>query len=71
MTLEAVEKEIARLQQSELVKLSQREQRIKQDKRRKLLADLRWHEKRGKELAAAGVTQDNIQAFVAAAEADQ
>lgn len=67
----AIEKEIERLKQSEHVKLAQREQRIKADRRRKYLADLRWLEKRGKELAAAGVTHENIQAFVAAAETDQ
>ena len=67
----AIEKEIERLKQSDHVKLAQREQRIKADRRRKYLADLRWLEKRGKELAAAGVTQENIQAFVEAAETDQ
>ena len=65
-----VEKEIERLKQSEHVKLAQKEQRIKADRRRKYLADLRWYEKRGKELEAAGVTMDNIQAFVEAAEDD-
>lgn len=63
-----VEKEIERLKQSEYVKLSMKEQRLKADRRRKYLADLRWHEKRGKELKAAGVTMDNISAFVEAAE---
>lgn len=65
-----VEKEIERLKQSEHVKLAMKEQRVKADKRRKYLADLRWMEKRGKELEAAGVTMDNIQAFVEAAEDD-
>lgn len=65
-----VEKEIERLKQSEHVKLAQKEQRIKADRRRKYLADLRWYEKRGKELEAAGVTMDNIHAFVEAAEDD-
>lgn len=65
-----VEKEIERLKQSEHVKLAQREQRIKADRRRKYLADLRWLEKRGQALAAAGITQDNIQAFVEASETD-
>lgn len=63
-----VDQEIERLKQSKYVKLSMKEQRIKADRRRKYLADLRWHEKRGKELEAAGVTMDNISAFVEAAE---
>ena len=68
ISADKVEKEIERLKQSEHVKLAQKEQRIKADRRRKYLADLRWCEKRGQELAAAGVTMDNIQAFVEAAE---
>lgn len=68
ISADKVEKEIERLKQSEHVKLAQKEQRIKADRRRKYLADLRWYEKRGKELEAAGVTLDNIQAFVEAAE---
>jgi len=67
----AVEKEIERLKQSEQVKLAQRERTIKADRRRRYLADLRWLEKRGKELAALGVTQENILAFVEAAENDR
>lgn len=68
ISADKVEKEIERLKQSEHVKLAQREQRIKADKRRKYLADLRWYEKRGQQLAAAGITMDNIQAFVEATE---
>lgn len=68
LTEKQVEKEIERLKQSEHVKLAMKEQRVKADKRRKYLADLRWMEKRGKELEAAGVTWDNVQAFVEAAE---
>ncbi len=70
ISADKVEKEIERLKQSEHVKLAQKEQRIKADRRRKYLADLRWYEKRGKELEAAGVTMDNINAFVEAAEDD-
>lgn len=68
ISADKVEKEIERLKQSEHVKLAQKEQRIKADRRRKYLADLRWMEKRGKELEAAGVTMDNINAFVEAAD---
>lgn len=64
----AVEKEIEQLQKSEYVKLAALEQQIKQDKRRKYLSQLRWQDKRGRELAAAGVTRDNIRTFVEAAE---
>lgn len=70
ISADKVEKEIERLKQSEHVKLAMKEQRVKADKRRKYLADLRWYEKRGKELEAAGVTMDNIQAFVEATEDD-
>lgn len=69
-TMSKTEREIERLKQSEYVKLAQREQRIKADRRRKYLADLRWLEKRGRALAEAGITKDNIQAFVEAAEAE-
>ena len=68
ISADKVEKEIERLKQSEHVKLAQKEQRIKADRRRKYLADLRWMEKRGKELEAAGVTMDNINAFVEATD---
>ena len=72
ISADKVEKEIERLKQSEHVRLSQKEQRLKADRRRKMLADLRWHEKRGKQLEAAGVTWDNIRAFVeAASEEDE
>lgn len=67
LTADKVEQEIERLQKSDLVKLASKEQQIKQDKRRKYLAQLRWLEKRGKELEAAGVTFENIKAFVEAA----
>ena len=68
ISADKVEKEIERLKQSEHVKLAMKEQRVKADKRRKYLADLRWYEKRGKELEAAGVTMDNINAFVEATD---
>lgn len=67
ISADKVEQEIERLKKSVHVKLAQKEQQIKQDKRRKALAQLRWMEKRGKELEAAGVTFENIKAFVEAA----
>lgn len=70
LTDEAVEIEIARLTASEAVKLARREQRLKY-KRRQQLYILRSLEKRGKELAMAGITIDNIDEMVAMAELDE
>jgi hypothetical protein len=56
---ELVDAEIERLLKSDSVKLAQKEQRLK-NKRRKYLADLRWLEKRGKQLKAEGWTFDTI-----------
>ena len=60
LTDEQVEDEIKRLQNSDDVKLAQKETRIKL-KRRQYMYSLRVLEKRGKELAELGVTQDNIE----------
>ena len=69
LTDEAVEAEIARLQQSEFVKLARKEMRLKY-KRRQALYQLRNLDKRGKELAKAGITPENIEAMIAIAEAE-
>lgn len=69
LTDEAVEKEIARLTNTHAVKLARREQRLKY-KRRQQLYTLRALEKRGKELAAAGITLENIDAMMLEAESD-
>ena len=69
LTDEAVEAEIARLQQSDFVKLARKEMRLKY-KRRQTLYQLRNLDKRGKELAKAGITPDNIEAMIAIAEAE-
>ena len=69
LTDEAVEREIARLQESEFVKLARKELRLKY-KRRQCLYQLRNLDKRGKELASAGITVDNIEAMIAKAEAE-
>lgn len=63
LTEAEVEQEIQRLKESDFVKLSQLEHRLKQDKRRKYLADLRWHEKHGKELAQMGLTAETLRAY--------
>lgn len=67
LTDEAVELEIARLTESAYVKLARREQRLKY-KRRQTLYTLRALEKRGVELAKAGITIQNIDDMMAVAE---
>ena len=56
---ELVDAEIERLKQTEAVKLAQKEQRLI-NRKRKYLADLRWLEKRGKQLLAEGWTADTL-----------
>jgi len=70
LTDEAVELEIAKLQQSDFVKLARKELRLKY-KRRQTLYQLRNLDKRGKELAMAGITPDNIEAMIAIAEEEE
>lgn len=50
---EQVEREIARLQQSQYVKLAEKERRVR-TRRRQYLYHLRVLEKKGKDLSAAG-----------------
>ena len=69
LTDEAVELEISKLQQSEYVKLARKELRLKY-KRRQFLYNLRNLDKRGKELAKAGFTPENIEAMIAIAESE-
>ncbi len=69
LTDELVEIEIARLTQTPAVKLARKELRLKY-KRRQQLYTLRNLEKRGKELEAAGITLENIEAMIAVAEAE-
>lgn len=57
---ELVDAEIERLKKTDAVKLAQKEQRLLYRKR-KYLADLRWLEKRGKELMADGWTLDTLE----------
>ena len=59
LTDEQVEAEIERLSHSENVRLARREQRIKY-RRRQTLYSLRALEKRGAELAAAGITLEML-----------
>ena len=69
LTDEAFKAEIERLKASENVKLAQKEIRIK-NKRKAYLYQLRWLEKRGKQLAAQGYTPDNMEALLAQVEAE-
>ena len=56
---EMVEEEIARLQNSPLVKLARKEERIR-NARRNYMYVLRGYEKKGKQLAADGVTMEML-----------
>lgn len=69
LTDEAVEREIARLTATDEVKLARRELRLKY-KRRQQLYTLRALEKRGKELAEAGITIENIDEMMKVAETE-
>lgn len=60
MTDEQVEEEILRLQNSPLVKLARREEAIR-NRRRQYMYQLRMYEKKGKELAANGVTLEELE----------
>lgn len=57
LTDEQVEQEIAKLQDSPLVKLARKEERIRY-RRRQYLYCLRQYEKKGRELEKAGITLD-------------
>ncbi len=63
MTDEQVEMEIQKLINSENVKLAKKEQRIIY-KRRQYLYQLRYYEKRGKQLAELGATLENLEEFL-------
>ena len=59
LTDEQVEKEISKLQESPLVKLAKKEERLRY-KRRQYLYGLRQYEKKGKELSKAGITMEML-----------
>lgn len=59
LTDEQVEREIERLRESEFVKLAKKEERVRL-RRRNYLYCLRTLEKKGKELAASGITMDML-----------
>lgn len=63
LTDEEVEEEINKLQESEYVKLARKEVRLKYKRRQKLYS-LRTLEKRGKHLAAEGITLETIEELI-------
>lgn len=70
LTDEAVEREMDELKKSPYVKLARREQRLKYKYRQQLYL-LRNLEKRGKELAALGVTVDTMDEWLAELENEE
>lgn len=62
LTDDQVEAEIERLRASDMVKLARKEARVRYQ-RRQVLYNLRALEKRGRELRAAGITVDILQAL--------
>ena len=60
-TDEQVEAEIARLKDSDFVKLARKEQQIKY-RRRQHMWTLQYMEARGKQLASEGITHENMEA---------
>ena len=64
LTDEQVAAEVERLKDSDYVRLAQKEIRLK-SKRRKWLYQLRWMEKRGRQLEEQGITMENIDKLLA------
>lgn len=70
LTDEQVEREIDRLQNSELVRLAKREEYVR-NRRRQYLYSLRSYEKKGKELAKAGITMEVLDSMLKGCGADE
>ena len=66
-TDDAVEAEIARLKESEYVRLARKEKQIK-ERRRNYMWQLQFMEARGKQLASNGVTFENMEETLFGAE---
>ncbi len=64
LTDEQVEQEISRLKESPYVKLAKTEERIRL-KRRQYMYTLRTYERKGKDLADAGITEEMLKAMEA------
>ena len=69
ITDEMVEEEIARLQNSPLVKLARKEERIR-NARRQYMYTLRMYEKKGKRLESEGITMDLLAKLAEECESD-
>ena len=63
LTDEQVEREIDRLQNSDLVRLAKREEYVR-NRRRQYLYSLRSYEKKGKELAKSGITMEVLDSML-------
>ena len=59
-TMEEIEQEIERLRKSEHVRLYEKHTRL-MNRRRMYMNQLRWEERKGRELAESGLTLDNIE----------
>lgn len=70
LTDEQVEIEIERLKQSPYVKLAKKEENIR-NRRRQYMYTLRGYEKRGKELAALGITVEILEALGKGCDEDE
>lgn len=63
LTDDQVEKEIERLQESKYVRLAKKEEYVR-TRRRQYLYCLRSYEKKGKDLAASGITMDVLDSML-------
>lgn len=70
LTDEQVEREIDRLQNSELVRLAKREEYVR-NRRRQYLYSLRSYEKKGKELKKSGITMDVLESMLKGCGSDE
>ena len=70
LTDEQVEREIDRLQNSELVRLAKREEYVR-NRRRQYLYSLRSYEKKGKELKESGITMDVLESMLKGCGSDE
>lgn len=59
-TMEEIEQEIKRLRESEHVRLYEKHARL-MNRRRTYMNQLRWEERKGRELAESGLTLENIE----------
>jgi hypothetical protein len=70
LTDEQVEREIEKLQNSEMVKLAKREEYVR-NRRRQYLYCLRSYEKKGKELAKSGITMAVLDSMLKGCGSDE